>query len=79
MPSISTPRLVVSCSSEDSILDTMELMNAEGVNSVAVVDSTTGALLSAVSVTDVGKVSQTSARATEVSMQKSVGSCSVGG
>ena len=54
-------------------------MNAEGVNSVAVVDSTTGALLSAVSVTDVGKVSQPSARATVVSMQKSVGSCSFGG
>jgi predicted transcriptional regulator len=79
MPSISTPRLVVSCSSEDSILDTMELMNSEGVNSVAVVDSTTGALLSAVSVTDVGKVSQRSARATVVYMQKFIGSRSLGG
>jgi CBS domain-containing protein len=35
----------------------MKLMSEEGVSSVAVVEEETGTLLSAVSVTDIGKVS----------------------
>jgi len=42
--------------STDSVLDAMKLMSEEGVSSVAVLDEETGTLLSAVSVTDIGKV-----------------------
>jgi hypothetical protein len=38
------------------VLDAMKLMSEEGVSSVAVVDEETSMLLSAVSVTDIGKV-----------------------
>lgn len=37
----------------------MKLMSEEGVSSVAVIDDESGALLSAVSVTDIGKVTST--------------------
>ncbi|KAG8924824.1 cell separation during budding [Tulasnella sp. 418] len=47
---------VVSCTSDETILDAMSIMSKEGVSSVAVVDPTTGFLLSAVSVTDIGKI-----------------------
>lgn len=40
----------------DTVLDAMLLMSDYGVSSVAVIEEEGGALLSAVSVTDVGKV-----------------------
>ena len=42
--------------SSDCVLDAMKLMSEQGVSSVAVIDDVTGTLLSAVSVTDIGKV-----------------------
>ncbi|KIO21822.1 hypothetical protein M407DRAFT_28589 [Tulasnella calospora MUT 4182] len=56
IPSIAFPRPVVSCSSDDTILDAMDTISNEGVSSVAVVDVLTGNLLSAISVTDIGKI-----------------------
>lgn len=56
IPSIAFPRPVVSCSSDDTILDAMDTISNEGVSSVAVVDVLSGNLLSAVSVTDIGKI-----------------------
>ncbi|KAG8976509.1 cell separation during budding, partial [Tulasnella sp. 427] len=56
IPSIALPRPVVSCSSDDTILDAMDTMSNEGVSSVAVMDVLTGNLLSAISVTDIGKI-----------------------
>lgn len=47
---------VVSAKSSETLLEAMLLMSEEGVSSVAVMDDLTGQLLSAVSVTDVGKV-----------------------
>jgi len=46
----------VASTSSRSVLDAMKLMSEEGVSSVAVVEEETGYLLSAVSVTDIGKV-----------------------
>lgn len=70
LPSLSLRTEVVSCSASACVTDAMQLMSIEGVSSVAVVedgtDPTTGpgmgmgtgqmSLLSAVSVTDIGKV-----------------------
>ena len=47
---------VVSVTSGSSTLDAMTLMSDEGVSSVAVIDEEQGRLLSALSVTDIGKV-----------------------
>lgn len=56
LPSINLHAAIVSAPSTASVLDAMKLMSEEGVSSVAVVDENTGGLLSAVSVTDIGKV-----------------------
>lgn len=56
LPSLSIYSAVVASTSSKSVLDAMKLMSEEGVSSVAVVDEETSMLLSAVSVTDIGKV-----------------------
>jgi CBS domain-containing protein len=57
LPSLNIDSAVVASTSSRSVLDAMKLMSEEGVSSVAVVEEETGNLLSAVSVTDIGKVS----------------------
>lgn len=57
LPSINIYDSIISANSNDAVLDAMKLMSEEGVSSVAVLDEETRYLLSAVSVTDVGKVS----------------------
>ena len=56
LPSLYLYTSVVAAKASDRVLDAMQLMSEEGVSSVAVVDDETGGLLSAVSVTDIGKV-----------------------
>jgi len=56
LPSLNIYASVIACISTDSVLDAMKLMSEQGVSSVAVIDDETGCLLSAVSVTDIGKV-----------------------
>ncbi|KAI0754153.1 hypothetical protein C8Q80DRAFT_1137196 [Daedaleopsis nitida] len=56
LPSLYLYTSVIANKASDSVLDAMRLMSEEGVSSVAVVDDETGGLLSAVSVTDIGKV-----------------------
>ncbi len=56
LPSVNLNAAVVSAPSSASVLDAMKLMSEQGVSSVAVVDDHSGNLLSAVSVTDIGKV-----------------------
>ena len=56
LPSLNLNKAVVSATSSDTILDAMKLMSEEGVSSIAVVEDSSGTLLSAVSVTDIGKV-----------------------
>jgi hypothetical protein len=56
MPSLNIYASVIACASTSSVLDAMRLMSEQGVSSVAVLDEETGTLLSAVSVTDIGKV-----------------------
>ncbi|KAJ2933050.1 hypothetical protein H1R20_g4039, partial [Candolleomyces eurysporus] len=56
LPSLDIYTSVVAALSTASVLDAMKLMSEEGVSSVAVIDEESGALLSAVSVTDIGKV-----------------------
>ena len=56
LPSLNLNNAVVSTTSSKTILDSMRLMSEEGVSSVAVVEGRSGTLLSAVSVTDIGKV-----------------------
>ncbi|KAJ3512711.1 hypothetical protein NLJ89_g3363 [Agrocybe chaxingu] len=56
LPSVSLNAAVVAAGSSASILDAMKLMSEQGVSSVAVVEENSGTLLSAVSVTDVGKI-----------------------
>lgn len=56
LPSLNIYSAVVASTSSRSVLDAMKLMSEEGVSSVAVVEEETGYLLSAVSVTDIGKV-----------------------
>lgn len=56
LPSLHIYTSVVAASSSSSLLDAMKLMSEEGVSSIAILDEESGALLSAVSVTDIGKV-----------------------
>ncbi|KAF8966633.1 hypothetical protein BDZ97DRAFT_1917442 [Flammula alnicola] len=56
LPSLKLNTAVVAASSSGTILDAMKLMSEQGVSSVAVVDENSGTLLSAVSVTDIGKM-----------------------
>lgn len=56
LPSMNLYSTVIAATSSDSVLDAMKLMSEEGVSSIAVLEEETGSLLSAVSVTDVGKV-----------------------
>lgn len=51
-------RDVVKMGESKTVLDAMRVMSEEGVSSLAVVDETTGCLAGAVSVVDIGKVSQ---------------------
>jgi CBS domain-containing protein len=56
LPSLDIHTSVVASKSSDCVLDAMKLMSEQGVSSIAVLDDDTGTLLSAVSVTDIGKV-----------------------
>ncbi|KIL63189.1 hypothetical protein M378DRAFT_187141 [Amanita muscaria Koide BX008] len=56
LPSLNLHSAVVSATSDAKLLDAMKLMSDEGVSSIAVLDEETGNLLSAVSVTDIGRV-----------------------
>ena len=56
LPSLDLNNAVVSATDSKKILDAMKLMSEEGVSSIAVVEDRNGTLLSAVSVTDIGKV-----------------------
>jgi CBS domain-containing protein len=56
LPSLHLYTAVVSVISTVSVLDAMRLMSEDGVSSVAVLEEGSGRLLSAVSVTDIGKV-----------------------
>lgn len=57
MPSLNLYSEVVAVTAGDTVLNAMKVMSELGVSSVAVVHEDTGNLLSAVSVTDIGKVS----------------------
>ncbi|KAF7316365.1 hypothetical protein MIND_00155300 [Mycena indigotica] len=56
LPSLHLFSMVVTATSNSTVLDAMRLMSEEGVSSVAVLDIETSVLLSAVSVTDVGRI-----------------------
>lgn len=56
LPSLNIFSDVVAARANATVLDAMKLMSEEGVSSVAVVDDENGGLLSAVSITDIGKV-----------------------
>jgi CBS domain-containing protein len=56
LPSLYLFAAVVSVRASASVLDAMRRMSEDGVSSVAVLEENSGALLSAVSVTDIGKV-----------------------
>ena len=56
LPSLYLYSSVVALKASDTVLDAMRLMSDYGVSSVAVLEEEGGRLLSAVSVTDVGKV-----------------------
>lgn len=56
LPSLNIYSDVIAATASASVLDAMKLMSEEGVSSIAVIDDDSGALLSAVSVTDIGKV-----------------------
>ena len=57
LPSLNLYSEVVAVTAGDTVLNAMKVMSELGVSSVAVVHEDTGNLLSAVSVTDIGKVS----------------------
>jgi hypothetical protein len=57
LPSLDLCASIVAATSNSDVLDAMKLMSEQGVGSIAVLDEDTGMLLSAVSVTDIGKVS----------------------
>jgi hypothetical protein len=57
LPSINLNAAVIAAESSATILDAMKLMSEGGVSSIAVVEENHGTLLSAVSVTDIGKAS----------------------
>ncbi|KAF9004890.1 hypothetical protein BDZ89DRAFT_1237035 [Hymenopellis radicata] len=56
LPSLHLDASVIAATSHATVLDAMKLMSEEGVSSIAVVDEGTETLLSAVSVTDIGKI-----------------------
>ena len=56
LPSLYLYSSVVAVAASSTVLDAMSLMSDEGVSSVAVIVEEDGRLLSAISVTDVGKV-----------------------
>ncbi|KAK7039569.1 hypothetical protein R3P38DRAFT_2900449 [Favolaschia claudopus] len=56
LPSLHLFSAVITATSTSSVLDAMRLMSEEGVSSVAVLDDDAGVLLSAVSVTDIGRL-----------------------
>ncbi|KAL0959676.1 hypothetical protein HGRIS_011375 [Hohenbuehelia grisea] len=56
LPSLNIYTSVVATTSNSTVLDAMKLMSEGGVSSVAVTDEESGKLLSAVSVTDIGKI-----------------------
>ncbi|KAH9916953.1 uncharacterized protein BXZ73DRAFT_53489 [Epithele typhae] len=56
LPSLHLYAAVIAANARDSVLSAMRLMCDEGVGSIAVVDEESGGLLSAVSVTDIGRV-----------------------
>ncbi|KAJ7204654.1 hypothetical protein GGX14DRAFT_459240 [Mycena pura] len=56
LPSLHLFSAVVTATSSSSVLDAMRLMSEEGVSSIAVLDDETGVLLSAASVTDIGRI-----------------------
>ena len=55
LPSLNLNDAVVAATSSASVLDAMKLMSEQGVSSIAVLEENSGTLLSAVSVTDIGK------------------------
>jgi len=57
LPSMYLYLSVVAAKATDSVLDAMKLMSDQGVSTIAVIEEEAGNLLSAVSVTDIGKVS----------------------
>lgn len=59
LPSVNLNADVISTKSTSSILDAMKLMSEQGVSNVAVIEDVSSHLMSAVSVTDVGKVGST--------------------
>ena len=56
LPSFNATTSVVAAFASATILDAMKLMSEDGVSSIAVLEDESGTLLSAVSVTDVGKI-----------------------
>jgi hypothetical protein len=56
LPSLNLYDAIVASTANSTVLDAMKLMSEEGVSSVAVLDAESAILLSAVSVTDIGKV-----------------------
>ncbi|KAF8155575.1 hypothetical protein B0H34DRAFT_713871 [Crassisporium funariophilum] len=56
LPSLNLNAAVVAATSSATILDAMKLMSEQGVSSIAVLEDVSGTLLSAVSVTDIGKI-----------------------
>ncbi|KAH7919305.1 hypothetical protein BV22DRAFT_1041057 [Leucogyrophana mollusca] len=56
LPSLHMYASVVAAMASEQVLDAMRLMSEQGVSTVAVIDDELGTLLSAVSVTDIGKI-----------------------
>ncbi|KAG6332436.1 hypothetical protein ID866_6653 [Astraeus odoratus] len=56
LPSLHIHSSVVATTSTANVLDAMRLMSEQGVSSIAVIDEEIGTLLSAISVTDIGKI-----------------------
>ena len=56
LPSLYLYTAVLALKASDTVLDAMRLMSDCGISSVAVIEEEGGRLLSAVSVTDIGKV-----------------------
>lgn len=56
LPFINLFSSVVASSATGTVLDAMKMMSEEGVSSIAILEEESGMLLSAVSVTDIGKV-----------------------
>lgn len=56
LPSLYLYSSVVAVTAASTVLDAMSLMSEEGISSVAVIVEEDGRLLSAISVTDIGKV-----------------------